>query len=402
MLNELGVFNIQICLLLLTFCISNNFALVLGNYLEDNYPKTVIEDAHLDTAQLIEKYKYPLETHYVTTGDKYILCMHRIPKLKAPPVFFMHGLLDSSASWVIMGPKKAAAYYFSDNGYDVWLGNARGNRYSRNHTTLNPNSDEKFWTFSWHEIGYYDLPIMIDHILDETGFQKLSYFGHSQGTTAFWVLCSLHAQYNRKITIMQALAPVAYLKHIRTPFVSQFHEFSKASKDRVREFLPHNDMMLHMCFTSKLAENMCVQFLNQMLGNDNGQTNLARYPVIIGHVPAGCNLKQFVHYLQLIKSNRFCQYDYGREENMQRFNQNSPPDYPLAKITVPVALHYAYNDYLNSHINVKRLAETLPNVVLNNLFPYKDWNHVTVIWGKQARKLIQEPMLKLLKKFSYE
>ncbi|KNC23370.1 hypothetical protein FF38_09822 [Lucilia cuprina] len=28
---------------------TNNFALVLGNYLEDNYPKTVIEDAHLDT-----------------------------------------------------------------------------------------------------------------------------------------------------------------------------------------------------------------------------------------------------------------------------------------------------------------------------------------------------------------
>lgn len=63
------------------------------------------------------------------------------------------------------------------------MGNARGNRYSRNHTYLQPNSttaDGNFWDFSWHEIGYYDLPAMIDYILKETGFTKLGYIGHSQ------------------------------------------------------------------------------------------------------------------------------------------------------------------------------------------------------------------------------
>lgn len=60
------------------------------------------------------------------------------------------------------------------------MGNARGNRYSRNHTTLNPNFDANFWNFSWHEIGVHDLPAMINYVLDATGFQKLGYFGHSQ------------------------------------------------------------------------------------------------------------------------------------------------------------------------------------------------------------------------------
>lgn len=37
-------------------------------------------------------------------------------------------------------------HYFAQRGYDVFFGNARGNRFSRNHTTIDPN-DEQFWRF---------------------------------------------------------------------------------------------------------------------------------------------------------------------------------------------------------------------------------------------------------------
>lgn len=126
------------------------------------------------------------------------------------------------------------------------------------------------------------------------------------------------------------------------------------------------------------------------------------YPVIFGHVPAGCNFKQFKHYLQLEQNNRFCQYDYGEDDNMARYYQASPPEYPLEKVTVPVALHYAYNDLLTSEVDVKRLAKVLPNVVYDMLYPDKTWNHLTVLWGINARKLVQEPMVKMLKKYSFK
>lgn len=69
-------------------------------------------------------------------------------------------------------------------------------------------------SFSWHEIGIYDTPAMIDYILDHTGVEQLFYIGFSQGTTQFWVLMSLKPEYNRKIKLMSALAPVAYTGHI--------------------------------------------------------------------------------------------------------------------------------------------------------------------------------------------
>ena len=39
-----------------------------------------------------------------------------------------------------------AAYMLADEGYDVWLGNVRGNTYCRSH--VNMTADEpKFWKF---------------------------------------------------------------------------------------------------------------------------------------------------------------------------------------------------------------------------------------------------------------
>ena len=72
-------------------------------------------------------------------------------------------------------------------GWDVWLGNFRGNVYSRNHTVLEPDSKE-FWLFSWDEMGQYDLPAMITYVVQATGRRKVVYIGHSMGTTAFWVM----------------------------------------------------------------------------------------------------------------------------------------------------------------------------------------------------------------------
>lgn len=163
------------------------------------------------------------------TSDGYILKMHRMPSspksadvLVRRPVFLMHGLLDSSDCWTLMGPESSLAYLLADLGYDVWMGNARGNRYSRSHTQWNASGNRRdrrrFWNFSWNEIGVIDVPAMIDYVLAKnTDFQKVHYIGHSQGTTAFFVMASERPEYNDKILMMNALAPIAFMSNCRSP-----------------------------------------------------------------------------------------------------------------------------------------------------------------------------------------
>lgn len=191
-----------------------------------NYPDLNISDPLLTNGST----EYPVEEHSVKTSDGYILKLHRIPTSAKTsnitvrrPVFLMHGLLDSSAGWVIAGPTNGLAFMLADRGYDVWMGNARGNRYSRNHTRWDPKgsrSDRKsFWNFSWHEIGTIDLPTMIDYVLANCNrrFKKIHYIAHSQGTTSFFVMASELPSYNSKIMLMNALAPIAYMTNAKSP-----------------------------------------------------------------------------------------------------------------------------------------------------------------------------------------
>ena len=95
---------------------------------------------------------------------------------------YQHGLLDSAAGICCDG-LDSMAFFFADQGFDVWMNNSRGNRHSRFHRYHDPDHDAEFWDFSFQELGKYDQPAVIDYILKTTGVPNLTYIGHSQGTT---------------------------------------------------------------------------------------------------------------------------------------------------------------------------------------------------------------------------
>lgn len=172
--------------------------------------------------QELQIHGYPCESYDVLTEDGYVLSLHRIPPRNLTyasdlkPFILMHGLIGSAADFILSGKQRSLGCMLHEKGYDVWLPNARGTTYSKRHMHFD-SSSESFWNFTWHEIGYYDLPASIDFINNQTGHSKLHYVAHSQGSTIFLVMLSERPEYNEKIVSASLLAPVAFLANLESP-----------------------------------------------------------------------------------------------------------------------------------------------------------------------------------------
>lgn len=177
-----------------------------------------------EVLDLIKSSGYEGEAHEVETEDGYLLKVHRVlPKVTLTstskfPVLLQHGLFSTASDYLITGPNIALAFLLADYGYDVWLGNVRGNKHSMNHRSFSKDSDE-FWNFSWHEMGVYDLPAMIDFILNVTNTQKTFYVGHSQGATVAMVMLSMKPEFNHKIIQAHLMGPAVFMENIPHYFI---------------------------------------------------------------------------------------------------------------------------------------------------------------------------------------
>ena len=85
-------------------------------------------------------------------------------KLGAPVVFLQHGLFSDATFWVA-NREKSVAFQLAKAGYDVWMGNNRGNLYSRKNMNISPEKEPaQFFDYSFFELGEYDAVAQIDFV----------------------------------------------------------------------------------------------------------------------------------------------------------------------------------------------------------------------------------------------
>ncbi|KAK0056478.1 lipase member K [Biomphalaria pfeifferi] len=367
---------------------------------------SVDPEVFMKATELITSKGFPCENYYITTEDGYILNTLRIPhgrhngdrKGPRPVVVLQHGLMGSCSNYLDNLVNQSLAYILADAGADVWLGNSRGTIYSTNHTHLNPKKKE-FWQFSWDEMAKYDLPAMINFVLNTSGVDQIFYVGHSQGTTIAFAEFGENPDLASHIKHFIAMAPVAQVWNTKSPikvlapFAKDIGVFLQLFGSGDFYVSPEIMQLLAgtLCNSNKL---LCENILFLLGGFDYTSMNQSRVPVYVAHNPAGTSVRDMLHWGQAINSKNFQHYDYGSaSENMKHYGQPTPPLYDLRKVKVPVAIFRGDQDWLADPTDVKWLLPQL-NVTLDVNIPH--YEHLDFIWAFDAPTYIYSTILKIV------
>ncbi|XP_045295429.1 lipase member K isoform X3 [Leopardus geoffroyi] len=339
-------------------------------------------EATMNISQIISYWGYPYEEYDVVTKDGYVLGIYRIPhgrgcprKTPKPVVYLQHGLIASASNWICNLPNNSLAFLLADIGYDVWLGNSRGNTWSRKHLKFSPKSRE-FWAFSLDEMANYDLPATINFIAEKTGQERLYYVGHSQGTTIAFIAFSTNPELAKRIKIFFALAPVITVKYTQSPMKKLTTLNRKVVKALFGDkmFYPHtffDQFIATKVCNRKLFRHLCSNFLFTLSGFDPKNLNMAA------------------------NSGLFQAFDWGNpDENMMHFHQLTPPLYSVTKMQVPTAVWSGGHDRVADLKDVENLLPQIPRLIYYKLIPH--YNHVDFYLGQDAPQEIYQDLIRLM------
>ncbi|XP_077206478.1 lipase member M-like [Paroedura picta] len=362
----------------------------------------------MTTGEVIQYWGYCNEEYEILTGDGYYLKINRIPygihtpgiKGPKPAVLLVPGFASEGRVWLANLPSNSLGFVLADAGYDVWLLNYRGSTWSRRHETLSIDQ-EKFWDFSFHEMGMYDIPAAINFILQKTEQEQLYYIGFSQGCSVGVIAFSTMPEIGQKIKLFIALSPAYSITNGSGLFYGillipqglrhliwgnkEYRFFSHPLKPRVAKFCSYAVM-----------DRLCLKFISVSFGYNEKNLNVSRADVYLGIFPDYTSVKTVDHWSQIAYSNEFKQFDYG-SKNQAMYNMTTPPFYRIEDMTVPTAVWRAGNDIIVNVTDTELLVRRISHLVFYKNIP--DWQHMDFTWGLDAPLALYPDMLALMEKY---
>jgi len=321
-------------------------------------------------------------------------------------------LLGCSTNYLTNLRSQSLAYVLADAGFDVWLGNVRGNKYSRGHLDFDPDQKHSpYWKFTWDEFAKYDLPGMVDYIRFITGTQQIFYVGHSQGTLIAFAQLSADPQFAKKIKVFFALAPVANVSNaysvldVLLPYQNQLEVFFNAVGHD--EFLPSEYIIRRIAEKHCNSENstgadqiICKNIFALAFRIFDGKNlNHTRVPVYAAHNPAGTSSRNMFHYGQMMQTGKMQMYDFGEFMNRIKYGQKDPPLYHPERMTTPTVFFTGGLDALADPSDVEWLRQLLPKEVLIGDYYIPEYEHCDFIWAPNAPDKVYKYIIETARKY---
>ncbi|XP_058044132.1 lipase member M-like isoform X4 [Ahaetulla prasina] len=203
-------------------------------------------EAYMNISEIIHHKGYQAEEYEIATSDGYILTLNRIPHGRKqhwnlsgkPVVLLQHGLCLEGRVWIANMPNQSLGFMLADAGYDVWIGNNRGNSWSRKHQYFTIKQDQ-YHAYSFDEMARYDLPAMISFIVEKTRTSKIHLVGFSQGAAQGLIVLSSMPHVAEKIKMFHALSPATTLKNSQNPIIKLLFLPDAAIKSRMDVYMSY-------------------------------------------------------------------------------------------------------------------------------------------------------------------
>lgn len=348
--------------------------------------------------EMCQLFGYEAEEHIVKTTDGYLLGIHRIggpkgsnwrmdpPDTPRPVVYLHHGLLMNSESWVAnINPSKCLPFVLADLGYDVWLGNNRGNKYSKKHVSYH-SSSAIFWNFSMDDFALYDIPDTIEYILYIVSQSSLVYIGFSQGSAQAFASLSVNPALNKKVNLFIALAPAMSSPGLRNNFVDTLVRASPSLLYLMfgrRAILKSTTLWQSIMYPPLFVQTVdtFLRFLfNWKCNNISYAQKLAAYT----HLYSYTSVKTVVHWFQIMRSRRFHMFDdqvetpFVKEKHFYRV-----ASFPTQNIMTPLVLIYGKSDTL---VDIDSMVPELPKGT--TVIGIDGYEHLDMIWGNDVDTLV--------------
>jgi len=304
-------------------------------------------------------------------------------------------------------PWESLSYILADAGYDVWMGNQRGNTYGKAHVNISVDSRE-FWEFSWDQMAEFDFPAMIDYVRNNTGYDKISYIGHSEGTLVCFAALSEHPEWASKINIFIGFGPLITVGHITNVL---FRFLADTYFDKIVGEFDHKQFLPSSTYLEELFPLLCAPFpqicedvIEFICGPHRGAFNLSRMQVMSAHEPGGTSIQNMEHFTQAIRKDNFAKYDYNDPiKNSQHYGQRIPPSYNISNFPtsdiLPVALYSGSHDELADPADVKFLISQLPSPPILAV-ELQNYAHLDFVWDIEAYQQFYPEVLSLIQNAS--
>lgn len=362
---------------------------------EDHYNRMKDLLEYDNITQMAQVFGYDIESHIVKTTDNYLLTLHRIMKNGKPNeggkvIYLHHGLLMSSEIWLTMLNKSLnLPLILYELGYDVWLGNNRGNKYCQKHLFLSTKL-EAFWNFSIDEFALFDIPSNINYILALTKQDDLTYVGFSQGTAQIFASLSINFELNSKIKKIIAISPATTPHGLYSKFLDIF---LKTSPNIIYLLFSRKILMPSVDFWQKIMYpplfNTSIEISNYLLFNWTNK-NMSKLQKLCsyGHLYSTTSVKTVVHWFQIMKHKNFQMYS----DSDLFSGYNRPLSYPLKNIKIPIYLIYGNADSL---VDIEVMTNQLPKE-LTTCVEVDGHEHLDNLWGRDVDKVVFNHVLRFL------